>query len=427
MLFALFLSLADPDIPALLQKADTALQEQRYETAESLYREILEHSPDSFEAKYGLGRSLAFSRSWNEAVQVFTELLADHPHHADVLLSRGLVYTWKKEYRKAEEDLRRVVDLVPNYADAWSALGNVYLQTQEYRQAIDAYSHWVELAPESPDPYLARAKAYTEAGELSLARKDLQTAQEKGADNRQVKEMVSATEERLLDRSWEAAFTYTFNSLSSGLSDWHQYGTRITRKFESGSISFEGSQYDRFDERDVALRFDGYWDLWTNAYGNLQFQYSEESDFLPETDTRLEIFQGIGAGWEVSANYRHMYFAHNRIDSYGATLAKYLGKWYLRGGTVWTPEGDEDNITYVLMGRYYFTDDNFLEVSGSRGEEVVTVGPGPILESRDTTSFGIRGQHFFTPRWGLFLGYDYFDIEDVWDRHGVSSGILIRW
>ncbi len=412
----------------LLEDVSKAMEKEKYQTAIELYRQYLDEHPDEYSAKFGLGRALAFSGEYDKALETYNEILEDNSSNPDVLLSRGLVYSWTKQFEKAEKDLKQVIEQVPDYSDAWSALGNVYLWTEQYNKAQKTFSRWAELETENPAPILGRAKTLVRKGEYAQAQEQLRLAREKGASEEALEEISPIIQEkRRGDRNWEFTMGYAFNSLSDDFSAWHRYSTRLQRNFSKGSVALELFQAHQFSEKDEGIGFDGYLELWSRSYANLQFEVGNDIDFLPTTDTRFELFQGFGERWEISGNYRHMDFPNNNVDSYGFTLAKYLGSWYLRGGTNFTPEADDVLLSYSLMARYYFQEDSFIEVVGGLGEEIVTIGAGPVLDSRDTSFAGIRGEHFFTPWFGLYCGYEFFDIEKTWNRHGVTTGVMFRW
>ncbi|RJP19956.1 MAG: YaiO family outer membrane beta-barrel protein [Candidatus Omnitrophota bacterium] len=410
-----------------LDMAKAAMEQQDYPTAIQAYQKWLEEDPTSYDAQYGLARAYSFTENRKKAIEIYTNILHDHLNDPDVHLARGRVYAWEKQFEPAEADLSFVTNTFPDYAEAWAALGDVYLWSDRPESAIDAYSRWIALEPNNASAYLARTKAYRVTKQFDLARNDLNLAREKGANRDELDALLATLDSPQKTMPWEASVFYRYHAISAGKADWHTYGASVRRQFSKGSIGLEGYQTHRFSKIDEAAAIDGYLDLWQKAYGNLRLQVAPDADFLPRTDTLLELFQGFGEGWELSGNYRHMDFPGNNIDIYGFSLGKFIGDWYLRGRTYFTPESDDTLISYAFSARHYFNEDDFVEVGGGVGKEAVTIDAGPIIEDRQTKSVSIRGQKFFRANLGLTLSYDFFEIDRAWSSHGVSIGVITRW
>ncbi len=408
----------------IMKHADQAMANQSYQAAVELYQQALEAQPGLYSAQVGLGRAYAAAEQWDDADKIYSSILNENEANHDVRLLRGILYGWMKRYDAGESDLRMVVDAVPNYADAWAALGNIYRWTGQYEAAIEAYSQWAVLDPGSYQPYAARARAYAAQGDGDQAKAELLAAQERGVPQEDAQTIFDQIQ---IERRWQAAVRYAFDSLTGPRSDWHQYSLEVMREFDQGSITLQGSRYHRYDQEDEAFKLDGYLDLWQGAYGNLSFQVADDVDFLPQTDIRVELFQALFDSWEVSANYRRMNFATDDVDIFGMSVGKSIGPFYLRASESLTTSGSSLLNTTALTARYYFTDDSFVEASGGVGEEVIAVSAGPVLASVDTAFFEVRALHYFNEQFGVYVGYTYYDLEDIWTKHGAVAGAMFRW
>ena len=428
MIPLLFLLLVSTSPSSPLSQADSALEQGDYEAAIRAYRLYVEKEPKSYEARFGLARALAFSEKRREAIEVYTDLLRTHPDDPDARLGRGRVYAWEKQSKEAEKDLTFVTQKYPDYADAWSALGNLYLWTQRPNEAAEAFTKWIELLPDDSVPYIARAKAYRDARRFSLARDDLRSARAKGGNKDEINQFLRELYRVPGALPWEMAVRYSFESFSSERADWHTYTAYVRRTFSRGSLAFESIRTRRFSMWDEAAALDGYLDLWPRAYGNLRLQVTSDADVLPRSDYAVEIFQGLGDGWEISGNYRHMDYPNDNVDIYGVSLGKYVGDWYLRGRTSFLHERGSFISSHGFFARRYLkTVDDFLEVGGGRGKELVTIGAGPRIETHRTHFFTLRMQKFLSPRLGFTVAADYNDQEDLPVGRGFSFGIITRW
>ena len=389
------------------------------------YQRYLSGDSRSYDEKLDLARQLAHSNHWQEAVELYTIFLTEYPDDPDILLGRGLVYAWEDRYAEGEADLLAVTRQVPAYADAWMALGNLYLWWERFHHSAEVYSRLVELQPDNAAPYVARAKAYRSARQFAQARKDLITASKLGGDQEEINRLL-----RQLDRipaalPWESTLLLDVQTFSTDRQDWTTTTALVRREIFLGSVALGLMQTRRFDQEDRAFLADSYVNLWRRAYANIRLQLAPRRKVLPSTDTAIEIYQGVGQGWELSGSYRRMAFPGTIVHIYGSSLAWYLGSWYLRGQTRFVPVNQGmDSFTMAAARRYIVTVDNFLEIGAGLGREVVTGPDGP--EYADTYVLIFRGQAFINRRWGFTLSGNLQQTPDYRQR-GLTAGVISRW
>ena len=410
-----------------LSKADSALSVGDYEQAIRIYNLILEQDPSLYGALFGLAHALAFSGKRTEAILAYSKILDLYPRDPDARLGRGRVFAWEGQYAKAESDLRTVAEDFPDYADVWSALGDVYLWSGNPDRATAAYTKLIDLQPGGPTPYIARAKAHRDSRRFSWARDDLQSARLRGGNRKEVDRLT-----RLIDRipgatPWEGFHSYEFQSFTQERPVWHTYSPSVRRDLPYGSVRLIILRTTRFSKRGQLVALDSYFDLWRRSYGNFYLQTSANPSYLPKLVYSAEIFQGLGKGWELSAWYRYMGWVGKRVGIYGASVAKYVGDWYLRERTTFVPE--KDGYTLSIAGfvrRYFATVDDFLEVGVGTGKKLETSSVHSDLESK-SLFISVRLEKFVTTRIGLVLSGSYEDGETTPTRRGLSLGIKHRW
>ncbi|UCH62873.1 MAG: YaiO family outer membrane beta-barrel protein [Fidelibacterota bacterium] len=378
----------------------------------------------SYDEKLDLARQLAHSNRRQEAIELYTIFLTEYPDDPDLLLGRGLVYAWEGQYAEGEADLLAVTRHVPTYADAWMALGNLYLWWERSLQSVEACSRWAELQPDNAAPYIARAKAYRSARQFAQARKDLIIAIKLGGDREEISGLL-----RQLDRiptalPWEPILLLDVQTFSTDRPDWSTTTALVKREVSLGSIAVGFIQTRRFDQEDRAFLLDSYMNLWRRGYANIRLQFAPWRRVLPGSDTIIEIFQGVGKGWELSGSYRRMAFPETLVYILGSSLAWYLGSWYLRSQTLFVPIDEGiDRFTMATARRYIVTVDNFLEIGAGLGREVVTGLIGP--EYAETYVLIVRGQTFINSRWGFTLSGNLQQTPDYRQR-GLSVGVIAR-
>lgn len=417
-------------------EAESAAARGDWAEAARLYRLALEEDTSSYEARFQLARSLSFSGARDEAIRVYSEILERSPNNSDVLLGRGRVFAWEGRWSEAEADLRAATARSPGYADAWSALGDMYAWSDRPAEAAAAYSTWAELRPEDPAPYIARGRARRAADDLTAARADFEAARARGADAGEIDSYVVTLQRRRADQAaevpegyrWSAGVTAGVSSFSPERADWRDLTASARRHFTRGSLALEYLAAERFLQYDDAVALDAYLDLWKRAYANVRWQSSEDAELYPDRAYRAEIYQGFGKGWEASGSWSHQDWGNADVDIYGATLAKYVGNWYLRWRDLFIPGTATLGISHGALARYYYKGnaDDYVEVSGGRSHGGEILRDGTEGRTRGH-SYGGAWQHYFDPRWGFKISGAYADDENSFVERGVSFGVSTRW
>ncbi len=302
-------------------------------------------APEGFDQKFLAARELALKGQREAAIAAYSELLVVSPRNADVLVGRGRAYTWMDNWPAAEADLTAATSAAPTYADAWSALGDMYLWSDRPERAVEAYGQWNALAPDDPAPLIARGRAQRKAGNTAAARVDFEAALTRGADPATIREYLASLDLQVapvgvkppdaVQRGpylWSASLGVDATEFPSAGLHWIDTVASVRRKFDAGSVAFEGLTADRFGSHDTAWAIDGYADLWRRAYVNLRFQEGMDAVLFPRTRWRAELFQGVGRGWELSASYDRLDFS-TQVELYGLGVGRYLGNGEIR----WRP------------------------------------------------------------------------------------------
>lgn len=423
---------------ATIADGDSAMTRGDYNAAAQYYRAEAEAHPDSYEAKFKLARALSFSSHRDEAIQLYSELLATRPNNSDLLLARGRTYAWEGRWNEAEADIKSVTTRSPDYGDAWSALGDVYLWSDRPSDAVGAYSKWIAANPNNSRAYIARAKAHRSANELEAARADFEAAQAHGAPDSEINQYLTSLERsREMPESvapdtykWLLNLSYGFSEFSPVRGDWNYYSASLRHYWQQGSLAFEYLDSVRFGSDDFALALDAYVDLWPRSYANISYQYSPRAILYPNDSYRIEIFQGVGTGWEPSGSYDHMDFVTTNVDMYSLGLGKYTGNWYFRWRTIFVPSSAELSISHHALARYFFAGngDDYFEINGGFGQGGEFLAGTTIVKTTRNKSYGAVFQKYINPLWGFKISTGYSDNNTYpFIERNISANILTRW
>ena len=395
-------------------------------------------SQGSYEQQFEAARQLAISGQRDEAIRAYSDLLLRSPGNADVLLGRGQVYAWMGNWPEAETDLRAVTTSSPGYAGAWSALGNMYLWSDRPTQATEAFGHWIELSPKDPAPRIARGRSYRAAGDYIAARADFEAASALGADAAQVEGYLGSLTPRVQNPDavvpagylWSASIASSWTGFSPARPHWSDYTLTLRRYFERGSLAVEFLGARRFDINDQAWALDGYVDLWTRAYANVRYQQGPHRSLFPGRSWRVEVFQGVGRGWELSASYDRLEFNSSNVNMYGIGIGKYVGNYYLRARRLYIPGDGSRSVSDRFLVRYYYAGDgdNYVEfsVGAGRSDDLLS-GSSGVTERSRKSSASVAFVKYPSPRWGFKIGADVSNEATAFRGRGVFGALYLRW
>jgi YaiO family outer membrane protein len=400
-----------------------------YETSIESYRLCLEDDPESYEALFGLARSLAYSGNHDEALKVLTKLLVYYDNDIDGLLLRGRIHSWVGNWRQAEKDLILAGILNPLYTDVWSALGDMYLWHGDYEEAAEMFNQLVAKYPENADNYISRAKAMMGIRFYNSARSDLNRALQLGGNQRDVESLLNRI---MRDQAavWEAdvLFNNTIFTSNPERSDWVLLEGSLKHEFNFGSVAFGYTRVRRFDKWDDVLMLDSYINIWRMAYANIQVRPALSVQFLPRLEYLAEIFQGIGSYWEVSAGFILKQYDDDNVNIYILSAARIVGSFYLRERLYISSNSGKTNQTHLLTTRWYPGKiDDFLEAN---------IGFSNIREySEDTMrdnllqtmTYEVRLQRFLNPRIGMVITGSYKGEDDGIIGRDLKLKLIYRW
>ncbi len=390
----------------------------------------------NFDEEYEAARSLANNGNRAEAISAYTALLNSHPGNTDVLLGRGIVYARNGMWKESESDLVEVTTRSPEYLDAWNALANMYAWSDQHDKAIDTYSQMIRLQPTNADVYLARAKQYRNKNELTLAKKDLHLANSLGASTNNEEAYIQELESKTNGGtnviappgfSWGASVASSLSYFTPAKDKWQDTSLSIRHYFSEGSLALEILEAERFDEKDMAIALDGYIPLWARAYSNLRLQNTSNAKLYPDHSWRIEVYQGVLTGWEVSASYDQLAFSSDPVRIYSVGVGKYIGNFYLRARYLIVPGTSGDSSSEKMLARYYFHGDadSYIELNAGFGRD-----DDPLVISRGQNkrrSIGASLAHFPVNNIGYKVGFSYSQESNNYIERELSAGINFRW
>ena len=112
----------------------------------------------------------------------FNKAIKIKPDYAEAYYNRGFVYAGRGEYKQAIADFDKAIALKPDLAEAYNNRGLAYAEKGDDDRAIADYDKAIALKPDYAKAYSNRGFFYLFLQQWEQAKKDLQTAQDKGLD-----------------------------------------------------------------------------------------------------------------------------------------------------------------------------------------------------------------------------------------------------
>ncbi|MEH1809505.1 tetratricopeptide repeat protein [Nostoc sp.] len=147
-----------------------ALQDHRanhLDTAEQLYRQVIEKQPDYSEALYGLGMLAQQKGELQEAEKHLSAASQVQPNSVKIWFSLGNLLQGQGQLPEAEAAYRKAIALRPDAGTIYNNLGYTLQQQDKWEEAIASYQKALEFQPNCIEAEINLANALFAQGKLS--------------------------------------------------------------------------------------------------------------------------------------------------------------------------------------------------------------------------------------------------------------------
>jgi len=154
--------MSGPELPTSISPIADAVslhRQGRLDEAEKIYRRVLKHDKNDFNALHLLGMLNHQRGKPGEAYRLITSALKLHPRSADALANLALVLHTLKRDDEALASLDKALALAPDHLDALNNRGNLLLQLQRADEAVAAFDRVLALEPRHIQAHINRGNA----------------------------------------------------------------------------------------------------------------------------------------------------------------------------------------------------------------------------------------------------------------------------
>ncbi len=175
--FNKILSINSDFIPAYLNLAKIYMSAREPGVAATLYKMALKINPDTAEARFGLGGSLASMGKHKEAISEFETIIKSYPDNINTFNSITRSYMALKELDKAQESVMNALGIEPEDPTARYLLAMIHVEKESIPEAINQLNRVLLGNPEFAGAY-GLANLYLDNSDydksLSICKKGLE-------------------------------------------------------------------------------------------------------------------------------------------------------------------------------------------------------------------------------------------------------------
>jgi len=166
------------ELREVYSKAVIHHQKGNLETAENLYKKILDKVPNHINSQCNLGGLYAQMGETEKAMYFLQNVLKNEPNNVNANSNLGVVFTKLIEYQKAVNCHKKILQIEPNNADAYNNLGINYKQLGETDLAKSHLYKAIEINPNHANAYNNLGTLLKSLGEHEKALEALKKALE---------------------------------------------------------------------------------------------------------------------------------------------------------------------------------------------------------------------------------------------------------
>jgi tetratricopeptide (TPR) repeat protein len=144
----------NPDV--VLKQAISLHQSGKFDEATSLYRKLLNFSPNNPQVLTNLGAIALQQGKTEEGIKLLGESLKVSPNQPIALINHGMALQDLKRFNEALESYDLLIALKPDFADAYIKRGNTLRDLKRFEEALTSYDQAIALQPDNAETHINR-------------------------------------------------------------------------------------------------------------------------------------------------------------------------------------------------------------------------------------------------------------------------------
>jgi tetratricopeptide (TPR) repeat protein len=172
--------------------AELLRQREQFDTALSVYGEILSTQPDFPEVHVKASYLLYRVGDTNDALNEAKAALKDNPDDAEAHKNMALALEEERKLDAAIAQYQEALRIKPDYAVIHYDLGNLYYEMHSYDQAIAEYRKCLVIDPGNADAHTNLGLAYKDKGDVAAAVPELREAKRLKPDDPAIRQDLAS-------------------------------------------------------------------------------------------------------------------------------------------------------------------------------------------------------------------------------------------
>jgi len=159
-------------IAQIIQKAEQYYHAGQWQTAETLYDQILQIQPQNrnvLQFYHELGSTLSNQGKLTEAIACFQKVLAFNVADVEIQNNLGIALAKNDQLTEATVCFQKAITLQPNYVEAYYNLGLVLNRQEQFAKAITCYQKALVLNPHYAEAYNNLGNIYSKLKQFKEA------------------------------------------------------------------------------------------------------------------------------------------------------------------------------------------------------------------------------------------------------------------
>ena len=355
------------------------------------------------------------------AENILAELCAAYPANADYWLAYGQSQLALGQPGAAVRALEQARQLAPTYLDVLQVLASAYRSVERNDDALAVYRAASSIAP---------AADWVVHGLAAAAGASLPTAERVDAAP---SEPPPASPFATANAGGRWTYSAGFESTLTERDDTWQEGVVGVEYAWSRStrLGLRAARSDRFDQHDTVLEIYGSAPLSQRVTLAARGIVSPTHRVRVEEGGTLEASFGLGQGLVLSAGGGRMTYDAGPSDLITTTLERYFSDYRLAyTATLVKPVRGEWTPAHRWAAGWYYSDDDYVNLSLAWGEETDETLLGAPSIAFDTWGAGINGRHWLNHNFAFDYACGYNGLKsnrgDHLDRTTFYLGVVLR-
>lgn len=177
-----------------ISAANRALEQGEGETAEKIYREVLQEDANNISALFGLVVYNQAAGKLDDSKKLLDQIIDLSPEFVEAYSVYGNILYAQQKWPEAIAKYDRALELNPSQPDTLVSLASAYIENGAYEEGVQLLTGTIQKFPENAGAYRNLGVCYLEAGRNEQAKPILQRAAELDPQDKEVQKLLEELE-----------------------------------------------------------------------------------------------------------------------------------------------------------------------------------------------------------------------------------------